>query len=59
MIIEADNDPLVERSLREQLKATYSTAEVVTLSNGHFPYLSMPDEYTSYVNDFLSGIVLP
>ena len=52
MIIEADNDPLVEAALREQLKETYPTAEVVTLSNGHFPYLSMPDEYTSYLEDF-------
>ena len=53
MIIEADNDPLVEKALREQLKETYPTAEVVTLSNGHFPYLSMPDEYTSYLETFL------
>ena len=48
MIIEANNDPLVELGLREQLKATYPTAEVITLSNGHFPYLSMPEEYTAY-----------
>ena len=52
MIIEADNDPLVERALREQLKETYPTAEVVTLRNGHFPYLSMPDKYTSYLESF-------
>ena len=58
MIIEADNDPLVEKALREQLKETYPTAEVVTLSNGHFPYLSMPDEYTSYLEDFFGGIEL-
>ena len=53
MIIEADNDPLVEEALREQLKETYPTAEVVTLSNGHFPYLSMPDEYTALLRAFL------
>ena len=58
MIIEADNDPLVDESLREQLKETYPTAEVVTLSNGHFPYLSMPEEYTSYLDDFFGGIVI-
>ena len=58
MIIEADNDPLVEKALREQLKETYSAAEVVTFSNGHFPYLSMPDEYTSYLETFFGGIVL-
>ena len=56
MIIEADNDPLVEKALREQLKKTYPTAQVVTLSNGHFPYLSMPAEYTSYLKTFFNGI---
>ena len=58
MIIEADNDPLVETALRKQLKETYPTAEVVTLSNGHFPYLSMPAEYTTYLEAFFSGIQL-
>jgi len=58
MIIEADNDPLVEAALREQLKESYPTAEVVTLSNGHFPYLSMPDEYTSYLETFFGAIEL-
>ena len=58
VIIEADNDPLVEKDLREQLKETYPTAKVVTLSNGHFPYLSMPGAYTSYLETFFRGIVL-
>lgn len=58
MIIEADNDPLVEVALREQLKETYPTAEVITLSNGHFPYLSMPAQYTSYLEEFFDAIVL-
>jgi maspardin len=58
MIIEADNDPLVEEALREQLKETYPTAEVVTLSNGHFPYLSMPAEYTTYLENFFGGTEL-
>jgi pimeloyl-ACP methyl ester carboxylesterase len=58
MIIEADNDPLVEAALRGQLKETYPTAKVVTLSNGHFPYLSMPGEYTSYLEDFFGEIKL-
>jgi pimeloyl-ACP methyl ester carboxylesterase len=58
MIIEADNDPLVEEALREQLKETYPTAQVVTLSNGHFPYLSMPAQYTSYLETFFDAIVL-
>jgi maspardin len=56
MIIEADNDPLVEAALRKQLKRTYPTAEVVTLSNGHFPYLSMPDEYTSFLETFFGAL---
>ena len=58
MIIEANNDPLVEKALREQLKTTYPTAQVVTLSNGHFPYLSMPAEYTAYLEAFFGGIQL-
>jgi predicted alpha/beta-fold hydrolase len=58
MIIEADNDPLVEKALREQLKETYPTAEVITLSNGHFPYLSMPDAYISYLETFFDNIAL-
>ena len=58
MIIEADNDPLVEAALRERLKETYPNAEVVTLSNGHFPYLSTPEEYTSYLEIFIGGIEL-
>lgn len=56
MIIEADNDPLVESTLREQLKETYPTAKVITLSNGHFPYLSMPTEYMAYINSFFDEI---
>jgi pimeloyl-ACP methyl ester carboxylesterase len=58
MVIEADNDPLVEAALREQLRETYPTAEVVTLSNGHFPYLSMPAEYTAYLEAFFGGVQL-
>lgn len=53
MTIEADNDPLVELELREQLKETYPTAETITLSNGHFPYLSLPDQYTFLLEVFL------
>ena len=58
LIIEADNDPLVEETLREQLRETYPTAKVVTLGNGHFPYLSMPDQYLMYLKDFFSAIEL-
>jgi pimeloyl-ACP methyl ester carboxylesterase len=55
LIIEADNDPLVEFALREQLKETYPTAEVWTLSKvGHFPYLNHSDEYTARIAEFFN-----
>lgn len=54
LIIEASNDPLVEATLREQLRATYPAAKVVTVNNGHFPYLAAPDFYTQQLSDFLS-----
>ena len=54
LIIEADNDPLVEFALREQLKVIYPTAEVQTFSGvGHFPYLNRASEYTKVLADFL------
>ena len=54
LIVEADNDPLVELALREQLKAVYPTAEVYTFSGvGHFPYLNRASEYTKILADFL------
>jgi pimeloyl-ACP methyl ester carboxylesterase len=53
MIIEADNDPLVEAVLREQLKETYPSAVVHTMSGvGHFPYLKYPEEYAQYLREF-------
>lgn len=53
MIIEADNDPLVEEELREQLKAIYPEATVHTLhAIGHFPYLNDPDTYTLLLKEF-------
>jgi pimeloyl-ACP methyl ester carboxylesterase len=55
MIVEADNDPLVEVGLREQLKATYPTAEVYTLhAVGHFPYINEPDTYTELLRSFFA-----
>jgi len=54
LIVEADNDPLVELVLREQLKAVYPTAEVQTFSRvGHFPYLNRASKYTKILADFL------
>jgi pimeloyl-ACP methyl ester carboxylesterase len=56
LIIESDNDPLVEETLREMLKDTYPSAEVVTLHNvGHFPYLNQPEEYTRILRSFFEG----
>lgn len=53
LIIEADNDPLVEPALREQLKETYPAAQVQTLHNaGHFAYLNIPQEYTAILEAF-------
>ena len=53
LIIEADNDPLVELVLREQLKELYPSAEVHTFSGvGHFPYLNRPEEYTALLLEF-------
>ncbi len=59
MIIEADNDPLVELVLREQLKVTYPTAEVWTLTGvGHFPYLNHSDAYTQLIKTFMGDLVI-
>lgn len=55
MIIESDNDPLVEVSLRNLLKETYKEAMVYTFKDaGHFPYLNYPDEYTKIIDNFYS-----
>jgi maspardin len=54
LIIEADNDPLVEKVLREQLKSTYPSAEVWTLpAAGHFPYLNRAQAYTDMIATFI------
>lgn len=52
MIVETDNDPLVEEALRQQLKETYPSAVVHTLSVGHFPYLKLYQEYAQFLGDF-------
>lgn len=54
LIIEADNDPLVEKDLREMLKATYPSIPVITFSQkGHFPYLNEPDDYNQSLEQFI------
>ncbi|MBI3169175.1 MAG: alpha/beta hydrolase [Chloroflexi bacterium] len=52
LIIEASNDPLVEEALRESLKSTYLQAKVITVDNGHFPYIATPEFYTQQLVDF-------
>jgi len=53
MIVEADNDPLVEKALREQLKSAYPSAMVKTLSSGHFPYLNRSTGFTDIITAFI------
>jgi len=55
MVIEASNDPLLGVELRQAMKSTYPLAEVVTVGNGHFPYLSQPAFYTDKLRRFLRG----
>ena len=55
-IIEADNDPLVEKEIREMLKSTYPQAKVITLHNqGHFSYLSEANQYNKIIEDFIGS----
>jgi pimeloyl-ACP methyl ester carboxylesterase len=54
LIIESDNDPLVDKHLRDRLKSTYPTLPVVTLhEQGHFPYLNAQQEYNRILERFL------
>ena len=56
LIIEADNDPLVEKTLREMLKATYPSANIINLQGaGPFPYLNLAAKYTKIVEEFFNG----
>ena len=55
MIIESDNDPLVNKELRENLKKLYPEAKVVTMHNvGHFPYVNAPDKYNKILETFFN-----
>jgi len=54
MIVQASNDPLVPSKLRAKLRAAYPTAQVVTVNNGHFPYLVTPEDYTQTLVSFFS-----
>lgn len=55
LIIEADNDPLVNETLRAQLRQVYPSSILVTLEDvGHFPYLNQAEAYTKLLTDFLA-----
>jgi pimeloyl-ACP methyl ester carboxylesterase len=54
LIIESDNDPLIDKHLRDLLKSTYPSVPVVTQhEQGHFPYLNAPQEYNRTLERFL------
>ena len=56
LIIEADNDPLVELALREQLKETYPGVPVKTLHDvGHFSYINEAEMYTEILKNFFAS----
>ncbi|MFX1284168.1 MAG: alpha/beta fold hydrolase [Promethearchaeota archaeon] len=56
LIIETEDDPLVPKQLQNELKEAYPHAIVKTFSRkaNHFPYLTMSDEYTQILIDFLN-----
>ena len=54
LLLESDNDPLIDATLRAALRSTYPTAKVHTFAaGGHFPYLNRPVEYTAVLRDLL------
>jgi pimeloyl-ACP methyl ester carboxylesterase len=59
LLLEADNDPLVEKALRDMLKETYPSASAHTLHGvGHFPYMNEPGTYAGLLRGFF-GNALP
>ena len=56
LILEAGNDPLVDKSLRDMLKDSYPSATVHTLQGvGHFPYLNVPEIYADLLERFMAS----
>ncbi|MGD8456534.1 MAG: alpha/beta hydrolase [Anaerolineales bacterium] len=55
MVVQASNDPLLGLALRRAMESTYPLAEVVTVDNGHFPYLSQPAFYSEKIRRFLQS----
>ena len=55
LIVEAENDPLVAKELRDLLKTIYPDAPVKSLGPiGHFPYLNAPHQYNRVIKDFFN-----
>ena len=54
-IIETKNDPLIPKSLQQDLRRIYTNAEVHTFDElaNHFPYLTKSEEYTQILIKFL------
>ncbi len=53
LIIESANDPLVEKPLREKLKALYAGARVENFGNeGHFPYITATERFNKVLESF-------
>jgi pimeloyl-ACP methyl ester carboxylesterase len=54
LILESDNDPLVQKKLRDVIKKTYTDAKVYTFHEaGHFPYINEGKEYNTVLKTFL------
>ncbi len=57
LIIESDNDPLVQPTLRNDLKKLYPDAKVYTFHNeGHFPYLNAAEKYNKVLRKFFDHL---
>ena len=54
MIIETDNDPLLDETLRAQLRETYPGPTYGIKGAGHFPYLNRSDSYLALLMAFLA-----
>jgi len=54
LIIETQNDPLIPKSLQQDLRRIYTNAEVHTFDepSNHFPYLTQSEEYTQILLKF-------
>lgn len=57
LIIDSENDPMIDESLKKELKQQYPGAQVYTfLSAGHYPFILDPDTYTQKILSFLTSL---